>query len=400
MRLRILYVLPYVPSPIRVRPYQIVRHLARLGHRITVVALDDGLATEAVRADLTDVCEAVYVVPHPRLPAAISCLVALPTPTPLWSAYCRSPRMEELLRRLTADGDYDIAHVEHLRAAHFTAALSRLPKLLDAVDCITELRRQVMERAEGWTDRLLSREEWVKLRAFEPRVYRAFRRIVVTTNENASSLISLAPFHLPPVDVIANGVDLDHFQPTPGDASEEGCLVFSGKMSYVANDDAARFLIRDILPRLRRLRPNTHLILTGSGPSAALCGMARRAGNVTVTGFVDDIRPSLRRAAIAVCPIRIGVGIQNKVLEAMAMGKPVVASSLAAHPFAAAKADGAIRIAETADEFAQASFAWMADTVAAHRAGAVARRYVEMNHRWEEAARQFTELYDLLRQPS
>src|SRR6476659_6091359 len=108
-------------------------------------------------------------------------------------------------------------------------------------------------------------------------------------------------------------------------------------MSHVANDDAARFLLRDILPRLRRLRPNTHLILAGSGPSAALREMARRAGNVSVTGFVDDIRPSLRRAAVAVCPIRIGVGIQNKVLEAMAMGKPVVASPLAARPFAAAR---------------------------------------------------------------
>src|SRR5690349_7134171 len=108
MRLRILYVSPYVPSPIRVRPYQIIRHLARLGHRVTVAALDDGLATEAIRQELAEVCESVHIVPHPRLRATFSCLAALPTQTPLWSAYCRSPGMEDLLRRLTADGDYDV----------------------------------------------------------------------------------------------------------------------------------------------------------------------------------------------------------------------------------------------------------------------------------------------------
>jgi glycosyltransferase involved in cell wall biosynthesis len=398
MSLRILYVLPYVPSPIRVRPYQIVRHLARQGHRVSIAALDDGLATEAVRAELTGLCEAVHIVPHPRLQAALSCLAALPTRTPLWAAYCRSPRMERLLRRLTAEAaDYDVAHVEHLRAASFAPHLDRLPKLLDAVDCITELRRQVMEQAERGADRLLSWEEWVKLRTFEPRTYRAFRRIVLTTPENASALISLDPFHLPPVEVVSNGVDLEYFRPALDAAPEGDCLIFSGKMSYVANEDAARFLLRDILPRLRRLRPNAQLILAGSGPSAALRRMARRAGNVTVTGFLDDLRPSLRRAVVAVCPIRIGVGIQNKVLEAMAMGLPVVASPLGARPFAEAERVGALCIARTADEFAGQCAAWLADPMAAQRAGRAGRRYVEESHRWEDVASRFVELYYLMR---
>src|SRR4029453_10962363 len=96
-----------------------------------------------------------------------------------------------------------------------------------------------------------------------------------------------------------------------------------------------------------------HLILAGSGPSSALRTLAERAGGVTVTGFVEDLRPFLRRASVAVCPMRLGVGIQNKALEAMALERPTVASPLAARSLTGAERSGALRIAHTADEFAE-----------------------------------------------
>jgi polysaccharide biosynthesis protein PslH len=234
--LRILYALPYVPSPIRVRPYQIIRHLARQGHRVTVVALEDGLATHAVRQELQDICEGVYIIPHSTIRAAVNCLLSLPTPTPLWAAYCRSPQMARQLQSLSSSGSFDVVHIEHLRAAHFSANLGGLPRVLDAVDCITDLRRQILDQGARGLSRLFSWEEWSKLRTYEPKAYRAFRRIAVTSQHDASALISLDPMHLPPVEVIPNGVDLDYFRPTPDDAPETDCLVFSGKMSYIAND--------------------------------------------------------------------------------------------------------------------------------------------------------------------
>jgi sugar transferase (PEP-CTERM/EpsH1 system associated) len=395
--MKILYVLPYVPSLIRVRPYQIIRALAHAGHRVTVAALADEFATESALTELRGFCDAVHVVPHSKAQGARQALFALPTPTPLWAAYCRSAAMERKLRELVATGAFDAAHVEHLRAAHFAPALAPLPVVFDAVDCITALRKQMMEMPNGsLPTRLLAWEEWSKLRTYEPRVYRAFGQITVTSETDKAELNRLDA-GLPPVTIVQNGVDSDYFRPDPRIVPEPDTLVFSGKMSYQANYDAATFLLTEILPRLRTFRPAAKVILVGSQPSKALRALATRVGGVEVTGYVDDMRPSLLRATVAVCPMRVGMGMQNKVLEAMAAGRPVVCSPIAARalPDTAGAGDGVYR-AETADEFARVCADLLAKpAVEVARLGEAARAYVAPRYDWSASAETFIRLYDM-----
>ncbi|GAB4461329.1 MAG: glycosyltransferase [Armatimonadaceae bacterium] len=397
--LRILFVLPYVPSPIRVRPYQILRALTDAGHRVTVVALDTD-DTPTPDTELDSRCDAVYRIPHSRPLAMRNCLRSLPTRTPLWAAYCHSPAMYRQVHELAKSGNFDVAHVEHLRAAHFASALDPLPRLIDAVDCITELQRQVAELgAISAQKRLLARLEWQKLRDYEPQAYRAFDQIMVTSRHDASALRELAEdrgIHLPPLGVIGNGVDTAYFSPDPDRVPSPKSLVFSGKLSYVANDDAARFLLREILPCLRRRCPEAHLILAGSGPSKAVQTLVRRIGGVTVTGYTDDLRPHIRQASVAVAPLRIAVGVQNKVLEAMALQKPVVLTTLAVRSLTDAVRERALFVGETATQYAEICARLLENPAEAQASGEAARQYVAERHRWQVSAEQFVERYRMV----
>lgn len=392
-RLRILYVLPYTPSPIRVRPYQIIRSLVKQGHQVTIAALEDSFATRDVVTELREICTAVHIVPHPKGMAALNCLLSLPTATPLWAAYCQSPRMVALLQNLVRQGQFDIAHVEHLRAAHFASALDGLPKILDAVDCITALRRQMLDQGANGLSWLLNYEEWWKMQRYEPQIYKSYRRIVVTSPYDASALATLDPAHLPPIDVIPNGVDLEFFHPQTDCQRQPDTIVFSGKMSYIANEDAATFLLKEVLPHIRKQRPEVKVLIVGSSPSAKLKTLAERCGGVTVTGFVEDIRPFLSKATVAICPMRIGVGIQNKVLEAMAMGCPVVVTPLAGRALTDAKQQSGIRIAQTAEALADACVDFLMHPADAKQSGIASRQYVEGNHCWETMAELFVDIY-------
>ena len=389
--MKLLFIAPYLPSPIRVRTYQLLRALVGGGAEVTLVALDDPFATPVVREELASLCRQVHTIALPKRQAALRCLAALPTPTPLWVAYCRSPQLLATVRALVARTPFDAAHVEHLRAAFVGEALGTLPTVFDAVDCITALQKQMFEQPGSLPARLLAGEEWLKLRHYEPRAYAPFDQIAVTSAYDAEALVALGT-PLPPITVIPNGVDLTYFHPDTGVQPEHNTLVFSGKMSYRANDDAARYFIQDILPKIQAERPHVHLIVAGSEPSAALQSLAKNSDNVTITGFVDDLRPFLSRGAVAVCPLRIGVGIQNKALEAMAMGRPVVATPLAGRALQAAVGDG-ITIAESTEAFAQHCLTLLAEPERAAQQGAAARRYVEKHHRWDCAASAFRDRY-------
>lgn len=400
--MRVLFVAPYVPSLIRVRPYNFIRSLTALGCEVTVVALGvDGAAEDdAARAELLPHCRSVHIVPLSKREAALNCLISLPTTTPLWAAYCASRAMDKRLREIVEDGAFDIVHVEHLRAGNFINAFSdRLPTVYDSVDCLTTLQSQLMRaRDRGLLSRTVSAWEHMKLCRYEPRLAARYGGVLVTSRRDAGYLASLAAAQniAFPIEVIPNGVDLDYFQPQPELASGEPALVFTGKMSYAANHDAALYFCREILPLIRTKHPGATLTIAGSGPRPDLAALAAQPDSgITVTGRVDDLRPFLARAAIAICPLRIGVGIQNKVLEAMAMGKAVVATPLAANGLESAAAGTAVAVGEGAQEFANCVIDLLSNQAEAHSLGAHARAYVESNHDWSRAAANLMGVYQL-----
>lgn len=396
--LRILCIAPYAPSPIRVRLFQIVRHLALLGHRVTVAALQDDFVREDSLAELRALGVVLHIVPHDATRARLRSLAALPSRTPLWTAWSRSEPMNRLLRDLCAQNSYDVAHIEHLRAAHFADALPESLRIVwDAVDCLSGLQTRISAHGGfGLSARLLARIEAARLPRYEAALLLRFDRIAATTQIEVNDLRTLAEGHLSPIRAIPNGVDTNYFQPsafeTEGKADDE-TILFTGKLSYAPNTDAALWLADEILPALRRLRPRSALKIVGSRPPGKLLRRHDPEHGVEIIGEVDDLRLYFEAARVVMSPLRVAVGIQNKILEAFAMARPVVSTPLAARPFPTLIERGTLRVAKTAADFAEACASLLENPQQAREIGAQGREYVLQSHQWPDTARAFVRLY-------
>lgn len=394
--MRILFVTPYVPSRIRTRPYHLIRELVRQGHQVTLLtaATSEQEARDAEELRGWDV--RVEVFPVPRARSLANCLLALPTREPLQAVYAYHPAMEWRLAERARSGEFDLVHIEHLRAARLVRAVQGIPTVYDSVDCISLLFEQTLQRTPRWTSRALAALDLARTRRYEAHLLARYDRVVVTSRRDKEALEALARQYLPPsarpapVTVVTNGVDLEYFRPQDG-LRDGRMVVFTGKMSYHANVAGALYFAREVLPLIWAQDPEVQFWVVGKDPPEAVQRLARDP-RIVVTGTVDDLRPYLARAAVAVCPIPYAVGIQNKVLEAMAMGTPVVCTRAAAEGLEARPGEGLL-VADTAEEFARYVLRVLGDPALAKRLGMAGRRYVEARHDWGAIAERLGEVY-------
>jgi glycosyltransferase involved in cell wall biosynthesis len=272
--------------------------------------------------------------------------------------------------------------------------LTGIPRVFDSVDSITHLFEQASRMAPRWRQRLMARVDLARTRRFEARVTRMFDRTLVTSPLDAEVLARLSGSGDGHIVVVPNGVDLGYFRPSQS-APDPATIVFSGKMSYHANAAAALHLARDIMPRVWAQRPDARLILAGKDPSPAVRALGEEP-RIEVTGFVDDLRPYLWRATVAVSPLLYGAGIQNKVLEAMATGTPVVVAPRVCDALRA-QPDRDLLVAEDAERFAGRILNLIGDPAQRDQIGPAGRQYVEQYHDWNKIAQTLIGVYHTVR---
>jgi sugar transferase (PEP-CTERM/EpsH1 system associated) len=394
--MNVLYVVPYVPNPVRVRPYQLIRGLAGLGHRISVLTLQSGGFDQESVAQLQADGIEVTAYPLPAWRSYVNCLAGLATSDPLQSWYCWNPGLAARLVELVRAGGFDVVHVEHMRGARFGQRLlvgsRRLPVVWDSVDCISHLFQQSARLSKRFLSRWITRFELARSRGYERRMAALFDRVLVTSPADRAAILSLfAPKEPPAIEVLPNGVDLAYFQPGPQAGREPDTLVVSGKMSYHANVSMALYLVEAILPRVWAEKPHARLVIAGKDPPRQIQALAADP-RIQVTGYVPDLRPYLQSAAVAAAPLTYGAGIQNKVLEAMACATPVVASGRAASALDAA-AGRDLLVAETPGDFAAQVLHLLNHPERARETGQAGRRYVEAHHDWAQKAARLAAVY-------
>jgi len=325
--LYLVHRLPYPPNKgDKVRSYHLLKHLASR-HRVFLGTFIDDPVDEAYVDKLLPYCADLHIARLSPRSARLRSLTGLLRNEALTLPYYRNGGLQRWVDRTLRERKIDAAVIFSSAMAQYVEGFPQLPMLVDFVDVDSAKWTQYAPE-HRWPLSWLYRREGRRLLAFEREVAaRAQHSFFVTDNE-AELFLGSAPESRARVSAMCNGVDAEYFSPEHVLASPYAAgeipLVFTGAMDYWPNIDAVSWFAGEIFPLLRARRPELRFYIVGRSPTPAVSALA--GDDVVVTGSVDDVRPYLQHAAVVVAPLRLARGIQNKVLEAMAMGQAVVAS--------------------------------------------------------------------------
>jgi len=382
--------LPYPPNKgDKVRSYHLLKHLVAR-HSVFLGTFIDDPDDERHVETLAAMCTDVHVARlHPRWARPAS-LAGLLTREALTLRYYADAGLQRWVDRTCARQRIDAVIVFSSTMAQYVRTLPHMPVLVDFVD-VDSAKWDQYASMHRWPMSWVYRREGALLLAHERAVAaRAEHSFFVTENETAL-FRRLAPECEAMVGSLSNGVDGDHFSVDPTRKSpfapehQAECtdeflpLVFTGAMDYWPNIDAVTWFVREVLPPLRQRFPNVRFHIVGRSPSDAVKALASDV--VNVTGTVPDIRPYLQHAAVVVAPLRVARGIQNKVLEAMAMGRPVVASDSCAQAIDA-QAGTELLSATTPTDYVCHITRLLSEPTFAQSVGSAGRRRVLRSYSW------------------
>jgi sugar transferase (PEP-CTERM/EpsH1 system associated) len=379
--LYLVHRMPYPPNKgDKVRSYHLLRHLQR-SHRVLLGTFIDDPQDEAHLPALRAICPELHVAPLQPRRAKLRSLSGLLRGEALTLAYYRDAGLARWVRETLATETIDATVVFSSAMAQYAPA--NLPMLVDFVD-LDSAKWTQYAAARPWPMSWLYRREGERLLAFERAVAQRARRSFFVTPQETELFRSQAQGSGANVEPLCNGVDAQFFSPDPQRASpyaaDELPLVFTGAMDYWPNIDAVSWFCADMLPALRQRWPRLRFYIVGRNPAPAVSALASEA--VTVTGTVDDVRPYLQHAALVVAPLRVARGIQNKILEAMAMAKAVVATAECAQAIGARAGVEMFPAADAAGFVAEVE-TLLADAPRAAAAGVAARAKVLASFSWD-----------------
>lgn len=355
----LLYLVHRIPFPPdkgdKIRSYHLLRHLARR-YRVHVGAFIDDPEDRRHEAALREMCAGLLLRPLDPRRAKLRSLLGFATGEALSLPYYRDAAMAAWVRERLKAGIRRTVVYSSAMAQYVLDAPG--VRVMDFVDMDSDKWRQYAP-TKAWPMSAVYRREADRLLDWERRVAAEFDAGLFVSQREASDFRAAAPEVADRIGWYNNGVDTDYFSPERAYdnpyAPDETPIVFTGAMDYWPNADAVEWFARDILPGLRRARPAVRFTIVGSRPTPVVQALARDPA-VTVTGRVPDVRPYLAHAAVVVAPMRIARGIQNKVLEGMAMARPVVVSPQGFEGLSA-RPDEELLLADQAEAFAAAALA-------------------------------------------
>ena len=370
---------PYPPHKgDRIRSFHILQYLARR-HEVRLVYPSFSAADLQHRDELQKYCVSVDTAYINRATAKMHCMIGLFTGRPLTTCYFSSKEIADIVRNLS----FDIVLVDCSSMAQYVIGLDK-PKIIDFVDVDYE-KWLIYSKKEHFPKNWIYKIEYNRLKIFENYINKSFNCSIVISEREKRLLAAEEK-----VMTIANGVDFEKFSPMENGI--ENTIIFSGAMDYYANVDGVLFFHEEVLPLIKNAVPEAKFIIAGMNPVKKVRQLASR--DVIVTGFVPDMRSYVAQSTVFVAPLRIAKGLQNKVIEAMAMEVPVVATE-AANRGIGARHGTEIFVADAPSAFANATIALLRNAALRQGVAAQAKQFVLQHFHWETNLRKLDEIIAL-----
>lgn len=389
----ILLVAPSWPHPpawgFATRVYNLAKQLSTR-HHVTLLAYGAGDVTAATNA-AGPIFESVQFVPHPSATRSKrrAQVTSLLSSRSYHVGGLRSASMEAAFERLVSERSFDLVQVESSQMA-LSQSVSEIPLVLDEHNIEYQLLRRLAEVESSPDRKAFGYLEAAKVRREEVQAWRHCDGVVFTSEADLG--VMRAAFPVKPACVVPNGVDDEYFSPAD-DEPEPSTVVFTGSINYRPNTDAVAYFIREVMPRLLRLKPSAKFVVVGQGPPDSLLRMA--GANVEFTGGVTDVRPYVSRAAVVIAPLRVGSGTRLKILEALAMGKPVVTTTIGCEGLGVVDGEH-LTVADDPQPFAEAVARLMSNRKLAKELGRSGRELIEREYSWSVVVQQLERFHTQL----
>jgi len=375
--MKLLILLSRVPYPLekgdKLRAFNHIRYLSK-HYEITLVALNDEKLHPAAISTLEKYCKEIHIISLSKFTIFSNLIKAVFTRNPFSVAYFYSWRIKNKIIQIIENTSPDHIFCQLIRVSEYVKYVN-IPKTLDYQDVFSKgMDRRL--NASPWFLKPLFRVEYKRLLNYERYIfdYFDFKLIISEADKKFIDHPLKNQIH-----VVSNGVDTKYFQQF--DEEKEFDLLFTGNMNYPPNINCVSFLVKDILPDILKVKPNVRLLIAGTNPSHQVLSL--QSANVEVSGWVEDMRQCYAKSRIFIAPMLIGTGLQNKLLEAMAMQLPCVTSSLA-NSSLHAEENKEILIGIQISDYVNHVLHLLNNPVKANEIAMNGLKFIERNYNWEK----------------
>ncbi len=305
-----------------------------------------------------------------------------------YNTFCMRQEIEKTLKTQ----HFDAVHVDHLHMAHYKDCFKDIPCILDEHNVEYKILERCVKHERSFVKKALYYQQTSKMRSFESIKAKEFKGIFACSLDDQAILKEITAGQIP-IYVIPNGVDTEYFNDGEQSISKEDAIVFTGSMDWLPNDDAITYFCDKILPLIWQRKNTVKFYVVGKNPSSLVKDLAKRDPRVIVTGRVDDVRPYMRRSKVFIVPLRIGGGTRLKILEAMAMGKAIVSTTIGAEGIEYTNGKN-ILLGDEPRDFADQVLFILNNDQRSQEIGREAYKFVREKYDWDTIGQKLKTIYE------